>query len=268
MTTDFPADDLAKERARMGEWQLARYAGKAALVTGGASGIGRATVLRLVAEGARVWIADRAAPAEHDTALAGMPFLSLDVTDEAGVQAAVDAVVAASGKLDLAVNAAGIATPGTVQETSWGDWDRVNEVNLTGTFMVTRAAMRAMKGRGGAIVNIASDAGLVGQSGQAAYCASKGGVVQFTRAAALDGAGDGIRVNCVCPCFVETPLVSAWIAAQPDPAAARAAAEADQPIGRMGEPREIAAAVAYLGSAEAGFVSGIALAVDGGTTAR
>jgi meso-butanediol dehydrogenase/(S,S)-butanediol dehydrogenase/diacetyl reductase len=261
-------DDVEAEAERMREWNLARFTGKVAIVTGGASGIGRATAIRLAAEDAAVWILDRNRPAGEDAVLKVARFLELDITAADAVQRAVDEVVGVAGALDVVVNAAGIATPGTAQLTAATDWNRVIDVNLTGTFHVTGSAMRAMKGRGGAIVNIASDAGLVGQQGQAAYCASKGGVVQFTRAAALDGAAESIRVNCVCPCFVETPLVSQWIAAQQDPAAARAAAEADQPIGRMGKPHEIAAAIAYLASTEAHFVTGIALAVDGGTTAR
>ena len=261
-------DEFDREAARVGDWRLARFAGKTALVTGGASGIGRATAIRLAVEGATVWIADRQAPAAGDPVGRAARFLPLDVTDAAAVERAVAGIVAEAGALDVVVNAAGIATAGTAQGTTIADWARVIDVNLTGTFTVGGSAMRAMAGRGGAIVNIASDAGLVGQAGQAAYCASKGGVVQLTRAAALDGAKDAIRVNCVCPCFVETPLVRQWLAAQPDPAAARAAAEADQPIGRMGEPHEIAAAIAFLASHEANFVTGIALAVDGGTTAR
>ncbi|MFO1059952.1 MAG: SDR family NAD(P)-dependent oxidoreductase [Dongiaceae bacterium] len=251
----------------MEEWRLARFAGQTALVTGGASGIGRATALRLRAEGAAVWILDRS-EGSGDPDLAGLPWIAVDVADPDAVQAAVDRVLGSAGRLDVAVNAAGVVFAGGAAETPPAAWRRVIDVNLDGTFHVTAAAMRAMRGRGGAIVNVASDAGLVGQVGQAAYCASKGGVVQLTRAAALDGAPERIRVNCVCPCFVATPLVEGWIAAQPDPAAARAAAAGEQPIGRMGEPHEIAAAIAFLASREANFVTGIALAVDGGTTAR
>lgn len=268
MATVEQAEDLAIETARIQDWALRRFEGRTVVITGGASGIGRATAMRLAAEGARVWIVDRNAPPEYDAVLQIARYLPLDVSDEAMVTSTIDSVVAADGRLDVVVNAAGIAIAGTTQEVTLSDWNRTVLVNLNGTFLVTAAAMRAMRGRGGAVVNIASDAGLVGQQGQSAYCASKGGVVQFTRAAALDGAADAIRVNCVCPCFVETPLVRDWIAAQPDPAAARAAAEADQPIGRMGKPYEIAAAVAFLASDEANFITGIALAVDGGTTAR
>jgi NAD(P)-dependent dehydrogenase (short-subunit alcohol dehydrogenase family) len=198
-----------------------------------------------------------------------MPFTirALDVTDEATVATCIAQLMAAEGRLDLVVNAAGIARPGSVAGTSLALWQEVMAVNVTGTFLVTRAAVAVMSA-GAAVVNVASDAGLVGQAGQAAYVASKGAVVQFTKAAALDEAPRKIRVNCVCPCFVETPMVAEWLERQPDPTAARVEAAMEQPIGRMGRPYEIAAAIAWLGSSEANFVTGHALQVDGGTTAQ
>ena len=261
-------DDFVRERERMEQVGLSRFAGKVAVVTGGASGIGRATVSRLVAEGALVWIADTSEPASEELALDGIRFVQLDVSDEPAVDEAMAKILAESGRIDVVANAAGIVAAGSAADTTLADWLRINSVNLTGTFLVTRAAMRAMKHSGGAIINVGSDAGLVGQTEQAAYCASKGGVVQFTKAAALDGAPDGIRVNCVCPCFIATPMVEDWLASQPDPSAARAEAEAEQPIGRMGRPEEVAAVIAYLGSHESNFITGTAVPVDGGTTAR
>lgn len=250
----------------MADWGLARYAGRIALITGGSSGIGRATAVRLLAEGARVWVADRTLLPD-DLRAAGVAAVTCDVCEEHAVEEAVARLMQDEGQLDLLVNAAGIAEAGATAETLLAVWDRVHAVNLTGTFLMTRAALRAMQ-RGASVVNVASDAGLVGQRGQAAYTSSKGAVVQFTKAAALDAAPHGIRVNCVCPCFVETPMVTDWLQRQPDPGAARVAAVQTQPIGRMGQPHEIAAAIAWLGSHEASFVTGHALAVDGGTTAE
>lgn len=249
-------------------WGLRRFEGQVALVSGGASGIGWAVANRLAAEGARVWIADL--PGRAAARCSAQPELSpldVDVARESDVMAAVGQVIARDGRIDVLVNCAGIVLEGTAQQTSHADWQRVLDVNLTGTFLLCRHTLPTMiERRSGAIVNVASDAALVGQTGQAAYCASKGGVAQFTRAAALDGAPYGIRVNCVCPCFVDTPLLGGWVDSAPDPTKARAEAAAVQAMGRVGKPSEIAAAIAYLASAEANFVTGVVLPVDGGAT--
>ena len=266
MTAHAPAKSYVDSLA---DWQLRRFDGKVAVVTGGASGIGRATAERLAAEGARVYIADRRPLAPDDPVAESVASIPVDVTDEASVADCIARVVADAGPVDVLVNGAGVVYAGGADDTPLDKWQLLLSVNLTGAFLMSRAVLPAMMARrSGAIVSVGSDAGLVGQVGQAAYCASKGGLVHFTKAAALDAAGSGVRVNCVCPCFVDTPLLAAWVEAQEDPAAARAAADAEQPIGRVGRAEEIASAIAWLASDESSFVTGIALAVDGGTTAR
>lgn len=263
------ASEQRKDAAAIGNpWGLRRFDGRVVIVTGGASGIGLAVAQRLASEGASVCIADRSGRAREvaNTNPAFLP-LEADVSDESAVVAAVKQVIARHGRIDTLINCAGIVLDAPVQATSLESWQRVIDVNLTGTFLLCRHIMPHMiERRSGAIVNVASDAALIGQRSQAAYCASKGGVAAFTRAAALDGAPFGIRVNAVCPCFVETPLLESWLAAAADPAKARAEVAAVQAMNRIGKPQEIAAAIAYLACDEARFVTGIVLPVDGGST--
>jgi NAD(P)-dependent dehydrogenase (short-subunit alcohol dehydrogenase family) len=189
-----------------------------------------------------------------------------DAAIEGTAVAAVAACLGAFGRLDVLVNAAGVAFVGTVLETSVEDFDRIQRVNLRSVFLFARAAIPAMRA-GGAIVNVASEAGLVGFPSYAAYAASKAAVVNLTRSMALDHAPDGIRVNCVCPGSIETPLLRRFYEEQPDPAGARAEDERDHPLG-IGQPEDVAQSVLFLAGPASGYVTGHALAVDGGYTAK
>ena len=247
-----------------------RFRGRIALVTGAASGIGLASAVRLAQEGATVVASDIRAGEDIAGHIGnGATFTICDVSDEKSVRAAIAAVVERHGGLDILVNAAGVPHAKTVLDTSDGDWDRVLAVNLKGVFLMCRAAIPVMRGRAGAsIVNIASELGTVGQAACAAYCASKGGVIQLTRAMAIDHAADGIRINAVCPGPVDTPLLEAFMQAGADPAAARNEQRNATLLGRFGEPREIAATVAFVASCEASYMTGASVLVDGGVTAR
>lgn len=250
---------------------LRRFEGRTALVTGAGSGIGAATAARLSMEGARVWLADLdiAACRERAACLEGAQARQLDVRDDDAVAGLVDLIVETDGQLDVLVANAGVTSEAAIWDTSPPELQRVMDVNFRGVFQCAAAALRHMVARGsGAVVLTASDAGLVGWPNQAAYCASKGAIVALTRAAALDAAPHGVRINCVCPAFTDTPLVERWIEAADDPAARRREVAAAQPLQRMAEPAEIAGAIAYLASDESSFVTGIALPVDGGVTAQ
>jgi 2-keto-3-deoxy-L-fuconate dehydrogenase len=238
-----------------------------ALVTGGASGIGAATVARLRADGYRVAAIDLDAAAV--AAVEADARAVADVTDADGLGRAVEQVVAELGGLDVAVASAGVAGHGTVLGTTLDDWDRTFAVNVRGVFLTARTAIpHLVAAGGGSFVAVASQLGLVAVPASAAYCASKGAVINLVRAMAIDHGPDGVRVNCVCPGPTETPLLDRFFAATPDPAATRRAFAAMQVHGRMVEAGEIADAIAYLASPRAASTTGHALVVDGGYTIR
>jgi 2-keto-3-deoxy-L-fuconate dehydrogenase len=235
------------------------FAGKRALVTGGASGIGLGTAQLLAAEGARVAVLDVAAPPD------GLDYAQADVTDDATVREAVSGVVGRFGGLDVLVNCAGIGAQGGVEANSDEEWHRVFDVNVVGMVRVTRACLPALRASGsGVIVNVGSIAGTAGLPDRALYSATKGGVLSLTLAMAADLLPDGIRVSAVNPGTADTPWVSRLLAAAPDPAAERAALAARQPHGRLVSVEEVARAIAYLASPASGSTTGTWLAVDGG----
>jgi NAD(P)-dependent dehydrogenase (short-subunit alcohol dehydrogenase family) len=249
---------------------MSSFEGQTALVTGAGSGMGRAISTRLAAGGAHVVVADlreQAARVVADEIGAAATPLAMDVGVGASVREGVARVLAERGRLDVVVNNAGMLMLGTAKELDEDGWDRAMAVNLKSVYLVAQAAWDALSAVRGAIVNVASINASVGMEGHVVYPTAKAGVVMLTKCMALDGARDGIRVNCVCPGWIETPMTDGWFDTQDDPAAARAAVAASTPLGRMGRPADIAEAVAYLASGAAEWVTGSALVADGGVTA-
>jgi meso-butanediol dehydrogenase/(S,S)-butanediol dehydrogenase/diacetyl reductase len=240
---------------------MERFAGKVAIVTGAASGIGAASAARLASEGAKVMAADLTEPAAASEAVR---YMRTDVTSPGEVQALVDATVAAWGRLDILVNNAGTGSLAATPDMELAEWERVFAVNSTAVYLGCHAAIPHMREQGGAIVNTASISGLYGDYAMAAYNASKGAVVNYTRALALECAPYGIRVNAVCPGLVDTPMASAAIADPVD----REFWFSAIPLGRAARPEDIAAVIAFLGSDDAAYVTGVNLPVDGGITAH
>jgi NAD(P)-dependent dehydrogenase (short-subunit alcohol dehydrogenase family) len=245
-----------------------RLEGKVALVTGAASGLGRASALRFASEGASVACVDR----EVAEAPAGGLALAADVTDEASIEAAVAATLERFGRVDVLYANAGVPSAGQVHETSLGEWQRVLDVNLTGVFLTARAVLGDMLARGsGSILLQASVGGITGVRGIAAYAASKGGVAALAQQMAADYSERGIRVNAICPATILTPLVEAVYrerAGSEEQAAADLADRArDFPLGHMGGVEDVANLALFLASDEAKWITGAVYPVDGGATA-
>jgi NAD(P)-dependent dehydrogenase (short-subunit alcohol dehydrogenase family) len=230
---------------------------------------------RFAAEGARVLAADINEAGAQET-VAGLDdalreramAVSLDVTNEAAVAAAIVDVLNRWGRLDVFIANAGIGAPAPIARLALGDWERVLAVNLTGVFLCAKHAFAAMQQSGGVILATASVAGMAGTPGLGAYGPSKAGVIQLMETVALEGARFGIRANAICPVWTQTPMVDAFVAgARSSPEEAKARMAAGIPLGRLGRPEDIAAAAVFLASDEAAFITGVAFPVDGGMMA-
>jgi NAD(P)-dependent dehydrogenase (short-subunit alcohol dehydrogenase family) len=258
------------------------YTGKVAFVTGGASGIGRATALAFAREGASVVVADVSQSSNQETArmveeLGGRAGASLlpkaiavkcDVTRTEDVKAALEKTIEAFGRLDFAFNNAGIEPKNAAPTAEYEEeeWNRIININLRGVFLCMKHEIPLILKQGrGAIVNTSSGAGIIGIKGSPAYTAAKHGVIGLTKAAALDYAAQNIRVNAVCPGYIDTPMMGRFTGGTDE---GRAKVIAEEPVGRMGTPEEIAAAVLWLCSDAAAFVVGHAMVIDGGQTVQ
>jgi dihydroanticapsin dehydrogenase len=249
------------------------------LITGGGGAIGRATARRFLGDGARVAIADRDETGLHRASQGlaemragdGVRLTShvVDVADDEGIRDLTEAVVRDHGRIDILFCCAGVLLPGSVTEVSLGDWERTIATNLTAPFLASRHVVPVMlAGGGGAIVHMASTAGVVGEAGIAAYCASKGGVVMLARQMAVDYARSGIRVNVVCPGWIDTPFNDPAIERAGGHAALSPFIDVMVPMGRQGHPDEVADVVAFLVSDDARLMTGAVVLVDAGLTAQ
>ncbi len=248
---------------------MPRLEGKTALITGAASGIGQACARRFTDEGATVAGLDINQPAAEEWAALGEQskdaFFEADVRDEESVSAAVAQAAEALGRIDILVNAAGVATAGSVDSLDAAEWDRVMDINLKGTFLSSKHVLQRMiQQQSGSIINLASIEGMEAFQNQAAYNASKGGVILLTKNMALDYGHMGIRVNCLCPGLIETPMTAALHIEEL--AEVRKTFIDLHILGRSGTPEEVAAAALFLASDDASFVTGASLVVDGGFT--
>jgi meso-butanediol dehydrogenase / (S,S)-butanediol dehydrogenase / diacetyl reductase len=246
---------------RLAKIAMKRYQGKVALVTGGRSGIGRAIAECLRAEGARVFSSQRTRGDDFE-------WIEADFNDPECPATVIAEVVRRAGRLDTLVNNAGVMQQDSVEEMSFEDWERSIRVNLTAPFLLIKAALPHLKSAGGSIVNIGSIEGLASNPQHAAYCASKAGLHGLTRAVAVDHGIDGIRCNAVAPGWIDTELNDEFVESMQDPIAFRANIGRIHPLGRTGQPREVASLVAFLGSDEAGFITGQTWTIDGGRMSK
>jgi NAD(P)-dependent dehydrogenase (short-subunit alcohol dehydrogenase family) len=253
---------------------VTRLAGKSAVITGGGTGIGQAIALAFGREGAKVAVAGRRKEKLDDTLRllqnTGCSALALecDVTKAADTQRLVKSAEDAFGKVNVLVNNAGALSVSTIENISEEDWDQVMATNVKGPFLMSRAALPAMRrAGGGSIINVGSVLGLVAIRDRAAYCASKGGVTMLTRAMALDHARDNIRVNCLCPSIVESDMTQNLFAETEAGRQARESRLASIPLGRFGKPDDIAGLAVFLASDESSWMTGTVIPVDGGVTA-
>ena len=255
---------------------MGRLQDKVVVITGAGSGLGRAMAQRFVAEGARVLVTDLSEASGQETvALIGVAddvvaFRRVNVTVEADCDSAIADAVGRWGRLDVLIANAGIGAPGYIATLDREDWDRVLAVNLTGPFLCAKHAFRAMQGHGGSILITASVAGLGGTPRLGAYGPSKAGAIQLMQTLALEGARFNIRANALCPVWTDTPMVDAFVGGmgRQGADAARERLISDIPLGRLGNPDDVASAAVYLASDEAAFISGVAFPIDGAHGAR
>jgi NAD(P)-dependent dehydrogenase (short-subunit alcohol dehydrogenase family) len=250
-----------------------RLQDKVAVITGAKTGIGFATASRFAAEGAKIIVADVKDAHQEVGELMGQGaearFIQVDVSNESQVAALIEQTVAIFGRLDILVNNAGVELAKTIADTTETEWDRLMSVNLKGVFLCSKAAIPVMRHQGaGVIVNVASELGLVGGSEIAAYSASKGGVVQMTKSMAIDHAADGIRVNCIAPGPISTPLLESIIESSANPEEERRSIVMKTILKRLGRPEEIANVIVFVASDEASYMTGSIVTVDGGWTAQ